>query len=311
MKRSVFTLEPTPPYDFHLTAACAAYFRESSGVDTFKNGVFYRLLDLEDLLCLASVCSSGTIDSPSLEVEINGAVLNRGVIAQANHQIAWILGINQDLVPFYDTVHDDPTLAKLVQAYRGLHVSHSASVYEALILAILGQQISSHVARILRTRLIETYGPSLEVSGITHHAFPRPWDLVKAGVDGLRALKFSARKAHYIVDISYQVAKDRLDLEGLRTYSREEVVHLLTKIRGVGAWTANWVLIRALGHDDGFPHSDLALNRTLGLLNGNSPLSPEEALEYSQGWSPFRSYFTTYLFAAIRSGYLFDSNSGG
>ncbi len=308
MKRSVFILRPTPPYDFHLTAASAAFFRESSGVDTFKNGVFYRLLDLEDLLCLASVSSSGTIDSPSLEVEITGAVPKGEVITRANHQIAWILGINQDLIPFYDTVCDDSTLAKLVQAYRGLHVSHSASVYEALILAILGQQISSHVARILRTRLIETYGPSLEVSGITHQAFPRPGDLVKAGVDGLRALKFSARKAQYIVDISYQVAKDRLDLEGLRTYSQEEVVHLLTKIRGVGSWTANWVLIRALGHNDGFPHSDLALCRTLGLLNGNSPLTPEEALDNSQGWSPFRSYFTTYLFAAIRSGYFFDTN---
>jgi len=307
MKRSAFTLEPNPPYDFHLTAACAAYFRESSGVDTFKNGVFYRLLDLEGLLCLASVSSSGTIDSPSLEVEINGAVLNKGVIAQANHQIAWILGINQDLIPFYDTVHDDPTLAKLVQAYRGLHVPHSASIYEALILAILGQLISSQVARILRTRLIETYGPSLEVSGITHHAFPRPSDLVKAGVQRLRALKFSARKAQYIVDISHQVAKNFLDLEGLRTYSRDEVVPLLTKIRGVGSWTANWVLIKALGHNDGFPHSDLALCRTLGLLNGNKPFTPEEALNYSQRLSPFRSYFTTYLFAAIRSGYFSDT----
>jgi DNA-3-methyladenine glycosylase II len=300
-------MEPTPPYDFHLTAACATYFRESSGVDTFKNGVFYRLLDFEDLLCLASVRSLGTIESPSLEVEINGAVLNRGIIAQVNHQIAWILGINQDLIPFYDTVHHDPTLAKLVQAYRGLHVSHSASVYEALILAILGQQISSHVARILRTRLIETYGPSLEVSGIVHHAFPRPSDLVKAGVEGLRALKFSARKAQYIVDISHQVAKDNLDFEGLRTYSPEEVVPLLTKIRGVGSWTANWVLIRALGHHDGFPHSDLALCRTLGLLNGNKPFTPEEALKYSRKLSPFRSYFTTYLFAAIRSGYFSDT----
>jgi DNA-3-methyladenine glycosylase II len=306
MKRSVFNLEPNPPYDFHLTGASAAYFRESSGVDTFKNGVFYRLLDLEDVLCLASVRSLGTVDSPSLEVEINGAVFDSGVLAKAKQRVAWILGINQDLIPFYDTVHDDPTLAKLVQSYRGLHVTHAPSVYEALVLAIVGQQVSSHVARILRTSLIETYGPSQKVSGIVHHAFPRPLDLVKAGVEGLRALKFSARKAQYMVDISHQLTKDNLDLEGLRAYSQEEVVPLLTKIRGVGSWTANWVLIRALGHNDGFPHSDLALCRTLGLLNGNKPFTPEEALKYSRKLSPFRSYFTTYLFAAIRSGYFSD-----
>ena len=309
MKRPVFNLKPIPPYDFHLTAASAAYFRENSGVDAYKNGVFYRLLVVENLRCLASVLSLGTVDSPSLEVEINGAVLNRRIITQASHQIAWILGINQDLVPFYDKIHSNPTLDKLVQSYKGLHVSHSASVYEALLLAIVGQQVSSHVAHILRTGLIETYGPSLEVSGDVHYAFPRPSDLVKAGVTGLRALKFSTRKARYIVDISRQVDEDNLDLERLRKYSTQEVLPLLTKIHGVGSWTANWVLIRALGHNDGFPHSDLALCRILGLLNGKKPFTPEESLKYSQQLSPYRSYFTTYLFAALRSGYFSDKKS--
>jgi len=86
------------------------------------------------------------------------------------------------------------------------------------------------------------------------------------------------------------------------------VIKILTGIRGVGLWTANWLFIRTLGRSDGFPHSDLALCRTLGrLLNGETPLSPEETLEYSRRWSPFRSYVTAYLFAAMRSGYVFPS----
>ena len=83
-------------------------------------------------------------------------------------------------------------------------------------------------------------------------------------------------------------------------------------IRGVGLWTAHWLLIRAIGSSDGFPHDDLALQRTLGLLvGGGNPLRPEQVLDYSRRWSPFRSYVTAYLFAALRSGRLPKLNNGG
>lgn len=98
------------------------------------------------------------------------------------------------------------------------------------------------------------------------------------------------------------MAKGSLDLEGLTGRPADEVVAYLTAIRGVGPWTAQWLLIRALGRPDGFPHGDLALQRFLGRLTNDGPLGAEEALERSTGWSPYRSYVTTYLFAASRSG---------
>jgi DNA-3-methyladenine glycosylase II len=198
---------------------------------------------------------------------------------------------------------NNSALEPLVLGLRGLHVPHTASVYEALVLAILGQQISSHVARMVRTLLIQTYGPSVEASGVTYYTFPRPEAIVAAGVDGLRGIKLSARKAEYIVDISARVVSGELDLEGLQHQPKEEVVRTLLSIRGVGLWTAEWLLIRALGRADGFPYGDLALQRLLGfLVNGGPSLSPEAAQEYSRRWSPCRSYVTTYLFAAARSG---------
>ncbi len=64
-------------------------------------------------------------------------------------------------------------------------------------------------------------------------------------------------------------------------------------------------MIRSLGHTDGFPDGDLALQRTLGFLeNGGRLLSAGVALAYSQRWSPYRSYVVTYLFAGVRSGQL-------
>lgn len=139
MEHVVITLLPTPPYSFDLTAAYATFFRGRYGSDTYEGYILQRLLDLGDHLYLASVRSSGTIDLPCLKVELTGTALDDAAIAKAQGQIAWILGIDQDLTPFYHLAQNDPTLAPLVQSLRGLHIPHTASVYEALVLAILGQ----------------------------------------------------------------------------------------------------------------------------------------------------------------------------
>lgn len=303
MKQVVFNLKPVPPYDFNLTAGYATYFRRTTGAESYQDGVFQRSLDVGDTLCLANVRSLGTMDSPSLEVGIIGTKLDKAVVTKAQKQISWILGIDQNLLPFYRMAQNDRALSPLVKRLRGLHIPHTASIYEALVQAILGQQINSHVARLLRTLLIETYGPTLEISGNIYHCFPRATNLATAGITGLRAIKLSARKAQYIVDISNRIILGQLDLESLRLRPDEEVIRTLTSLRGVGLWTTHWLFIRALGRNDGFPHEDLALCRTLSrLLNSAIPFTPAATLEYSQQWSPFRSYVTSYLFAAIRSG---------
>jgi len=306
MERVTFAMTATPPYDFELTAAAATSFRSHYATEIFQDGIFCRLLDLGgNRLCLASVRSLGTMESPQLQIELTGAALDEDALTEARRQVSWILGLDQDLAPFYSMALQEPTLATLVRAMKGLHIPQTVSVYEALVLAILEQQVNSHVARMLCNLLIQTFGPSLEVAGVTYHAFPRPETLLAAGVEGLRSIKFSARKARYILDIADRVVSGELDLEGLRSRPDDDVVHALIGIRGVGLWTAQWLLIQALGRPDGFPHGDLALQRTLGiLLKGGTLLRPEEVLEYSRRWSPFRSYVTTYLFAAIRSGRL-------
>ncbi|MFH0845151.1 MAG: AlkA N-terminal domain-containing protein [Pseudomonadota bacterium] len=304
MKHVSFHLKPLPPYDFSLTAGAATYFQNRYGVDIFEGGVYRRLLEREGRLGLVSVSSIGDVESPCLKVRVIGWDTERHASSYAAEQVAWLLGTDQDLAPFYHLSQGDPILGPLVEAMPGLHIPRTGSVYEGLIMAILGQQISSNAARVMRRLLIEKYGPAFEIDGVTYRGFPRPEDLAGAGVEGLCKLKLSARKAQYIWGITEAVAASRLDLEGLKNDSDELAIKKLLEIRGVGLWTVHWLLVRSLGRQDGFPHSDLALCRILGqILRRGSPLSPHETLEYSRRWSPYRSYVTNYLFAAMRSGY--------
>ncbi len=303
LSRLSFSLNPVPPYDFNLTAAYATYFRSRYGTDSYENGVFRRLLDIDGDLLLAEVSSSDATGSPRLEANLSGQNPDTAIAGKAKGQITRILGIDRGPGPFYTMALADPALARLARALYGLHIPQTGSVFEALVLAILGQQISAQVAFKLRNSLIEKYGPRLIADGKIYHAFPRPDSLAATRPDDLRAIGLSARKAEYVLDIAGKAAAGVLDLEGLRDRPGAEIIASLTSLRGVGGWTAHWLLIRAFGYPDGFPASDLALLRMVGNLMGKGkPVKPEEADEYSKRWSPFRSYVTTYLFAAVRSG---------
>ena len=305
MQDADFSLRPVAPYDFELTSGYMTFFRGAYAADSFEDGVFRRLLDLGDGFTLASVTSAGTTEEPRLDVQLRSHDLGDSEVAEARRQVAWMLGLDDDLDPFYRMARADRHLAPFVERFWGLHPPHTPSVYESLVQAILGQQISSHVARMLRGLLTETYGQKVRVDGQVYRAFPRPEALAAAGLDGMRAVKLSARKAEYITDIASRVARGELDLEGLRQQPVEDAIEVLTAIRGVGLWTAHWLAIHALGSPDGFPHGDLALQRHVGkLVNGGTPMDADQVLDYSRRWAPYRGYVTVYLFAAGRTGQL-------
>ena len=157
MERAVISLKPASPYSFTLTAAYVTFFRGRYGGDIFENGLYQRLLDLGGRLCLAGVRASGMEDSPVLEIEFLSPSLDEATVDRARERINWMLGTNRDIKPFYKMAQNDRVLTPLVQELWGLHIPHTASVYEALVQAILGQQISSHVAHKLRTFLVETF----------------------------------------------------------------------------------------------------------------------------------------------------------
>lgn len=303
MDRIATTIRPVAPFDFELTAGYLTYFRGRYGTDSLADGDYRRLLDLGAKLVLASVRSVGTLQAPELAVEVLGADLTPQDSEEAVRQVSWLLGAGQDLAPFYRMAGQDPVLSTLVERFRGLHLPHTASVFEALILAILGQQLATSVARIIRTLMIETYGRRRSFDGQDYYAFPQPEALALAPVEDLRRLKLSQRKAEYVQGVA-RAAMDADDgLEYLRHLSDEEVVARVTELRGVGQWTAQWVLVRALGRDDAFPLGDLALRRAVSnLYFDGEPITDQQLKEFSARWSPWRTYVTVYLFTALRAG---------
>ena len=303
MDRISRNITPVAPFDFELTAGYLTYFQGRYATDSLVDRVYRRLLDLDGQLVLASVSSLGSLEKPELSVELQGEGLTSDNVEVATDKVAWILGVGQELEPFYASAQGDPAMAAITQRFHGLHMPHTASVFEALVLAILGQQIATNVARIIRTLLIETYGPRQTIDGETYYAFPRPETLAALRVEDLRGMKLSQRKAEYVHGIACTALDDPEFIEGLHHLDDEAVVRQITSLRGVGNWTAQWLLIRALGRPDALPLGDLALRRVVSRLYfQDEPLNDTDVNEFCRRWSPYRTYATTYMFTAMRTG---------
>ena len=303
MDRLTVSIKPVPPFNFELTTGYHTYFQNRYGTDSMEDGVYRRLIDLDDKLVLASVRSIGTLEAPELALELQGPELSPDDVESATDRVSWLLGVDQSLAPFYELGRADQAMAGLVEQFYGLHLPHTASVFEALVLAVLGQQISTNVARIIRTLLIETFGPSAEFDGETYYAFPRPASIWASSPAELHTMKLTQRKSEYVHGLAGSALDPEMGLECLEELTDREIVEKLVALRGVGMWTAQWVLIRAVGRPDALPLGDLALRRVVShLFMDGEDVNDAKVEEIAQRWSPYRTYATVYLFSALRTG---------
>jgi AraC family transcriptional regulator of adaptative response / DNA-3-methyladenine glycosylase II len=184
----------------------------------------------------------------------------------------------------------DPLLGPLVKRRPGLRIPGAWDPFECAVRAVLGQQVSVAAARTLAARLVSRVGREIPggTSGLTH-LFPEPAALATADLDGfgltgarVRALRALARAViERVVDFAAPV---------------EDVTSALAALPGFGAWTAQYVALRALGEPDAFPAADLVLRRVAA--SDGTPLTPRALEARADAWRPWRGYAVLQLWRA-------------
>jgi DNA-3-methyladenine glycosylase II len=220
---------------------------------------------------------AGTVEAPALTVMVDDAAQAEAIknaIAQA------IPGIP----PEWENVGRlDPVIGRLAQIHRGFRPMLHPDLMVALIRCISAQQVNLRWAATTRRRLAEKYGRRHLVGNQFVHSI-EPRALARADVSAIRALQFTTRKAEYIVNAARAIADGELSIEGLRAMADDEVIARVTAVRGLGLWTAEWVLARTLGRAR-ISARDLGVRKAVGkaYFDGRMP-SPEEALEATAHW---------------------------
>ena len=174
-----------------------------------------------------------------------------------------LLGAPFDLPAFYDFAQADPVLARLTRQLAGFRPP-LAPAFEALVGSITAQQVSMFAAFAIRNRFIERFGERASHAW----AFPTRERTAAAREEELVALGFSRRKAEYAITL----ARSDVDFDGLRELPDDEVKARLVALRGIGEWTAEWFLARALARPRAWPIGDIALKKTVLAFYGTDDL---------------------------------------
>lgn len=186
-----------------------------------------------------------------------------------------------------ELANKDVLLKSLIEEFEEPRLSSRGDLFATLIKSIVGQQISVIAASAVWSRLFDLVG---EVN---------PESILAKTHEELRQVGLSNRKVEYIVGIAeaWTEGLGEIDWEQM---SDEEVVQELVKLRGVGRWTVQMLLIFALLRQDIFPIDDIGLIRGMEkLYNSGNPLETSELYEISEKWRPYRTMGVWYIWRSI------------
>lgn len=211
------------------------------------------------------------------------------------------LHLDADLNEFYTFAKKDKILSPLIQQYKGLRLIGIPELFEALTWTITGQQINLSFAYTLKQRLIHAYGDAITSHGKTYYVYPQPATIAALEPAALTDMQFSRSKADYIISIAKAMAEERLSLAQLQSLDYTTAREYLISFKGIGNWSANYVLMKFSRYWQALPLEDAGLHNALKqqLQLAVKP-SLAEIKEYRQHWQQHAAYATFYLWRSLQ-----------
>lgn len=171
----------------------------------------------------------------------------------------------------------------------GLKPGARGKAFTTLLRAIVGQQLSGKAAETIFNRLVATLPDPRSVT---------PEQILAMEVTDMRAAGLSGAKTNYIRDLALQVAEGTVKLDRLTKQTDEQIIESLTRVKGIGRWTAEMFLMFKLGRPDILPVDDLGIRNGFKRAYGIDP-TPAAMIEIAEPWRPFRSAASWYLWRSL------------
>jgi len=185
----------------------------------------------------------------------------------------------------------DPKFAKIIMQVGDYNVKITKNRYQSLVEAIISQQLSGSAANSIIKKFRKLYKSK----------FPKPRDVIKTSDSKLRTTGLSKMKIVYIKELSKKIESKELNMRKISTQSDEQVIEVLTDVKGIGRWTAEMFLIFSLGRLDILPVGDLGLKKGIQSMYSLKELPEKEQIEQlAESWKPYRTVATWYLWKSLQ-----------
>jgi DNA-3-methyladenine glycosylase II len=260
--QTTFALEPTAPFRLDLTV-WALRRRPHNEVDRWDGQTYRRALILNGEAVAVEVTQVAPPETPLLRVVVTSArEMPKEAVSSALRRL---LGLDIDLTAFYEFAASDQQLAPLASRFYGFKPPRYPTLFDALLNAIASQQVTLNLAIQLLNRLAQNYG----VAASDLQALPQPQALAEQDPEALRQLGLSGQKARTIIELAQAHIEGRLSSDELDALDDQAAMSRLCQFRGIGSWTAEYILLRGLGRLHIYPGNDSgarnSLQRWLGL----------------------------------------------
>jgi DNA-3-methyladenine glycosylase II len=288
-----------PPFSFDLSSEI--FSNGDRQIRRSENGRFRQVIRVNGKLFLATVEAAGTVDKPKVHVELKSdSEITAEDKKTASEAVNALFSLDVDLKPFYETVKNDQVMAAVTRKLWGLKSPTTSTVFEALVDAIVEQQISIKVAHTIEARITKKFGAVLDLEGDVYYVHPTPQRLAAVSTEELRQCGLSFRKAEYIKGAATLIAEGKLDLENFRSYeSSEQIIKELDAVRGIGVWTAEFTMLRGMQRLEALPADDLGLRRVISRYYCDGKIvQSSEARRIAENWGNWKGLAAYYLVMA-------------
>jgi DNA-3-methyladenine glycosylase II len=186
----------------------------------------------------------------------------------------------------------DPVLARIIGQVGPFRAAHRPERFQALVRAIIFQQLAGRAAQAIYNRFVKATGGS---------RFPTPRQVLAATDDDLRGAGLSRGKMAYIRDLAAKVAGGEINFRRFAKIDDEEIIEQLTRVKGIGRWTAEMFLMFNLRRPDVLPVDDLGFrNAVAKAYEMRKPLTPKELRVFGERWRPYRTVAVWYFWQSTR-----------
>lgn len=290
-----FRILPVPPFRLDYTVWILRR-RKNNLIDVQDKEVYTRIFQIDNKVVKTLITQKGSVDKPILEVEVickqnvyNLNVKIRGILKK-------MLNTQKDYSGFYQMAVNDKVLKALAERFRGLKPPRFPGLFEAIVNAIACQQVSLDVGVILLSRFAEKYGSRFNEVFPQSYSFPEPVSIREVTEQDLRKLGFSISKSRSIIMIAKAFRQNILTDRRFEHMQNSQAVKRLTSMKGIGRWSAEYVLLRGLGRIDVLPGDDAGVRKNIRRLFNLSAESDYETVHrLVSRWQPYAGFVYLHL----------------